>query len=409
MKRTVDRNLDLLFTGQFCSQIGDRFYALALAFWVLKATGSPARMGIVLFASMAPAILLGFVLGGVLDRWDRKRILIAADIVRGVAIVGITVIYYAGMLNLTAILIVQVILSAAAAFFNPTASAILPQIVAKDRLARSNALSQLLSGSANILGPILGGLAVAWCGYAFVFLVNAASFLLSAALAAGMRLPGAVAADRSASAGPALAAAYRFLWKDRRLLAILGIVAVIHFFVGSISVLLPVLAGALAGDGARNLGYLETGVGIGSVLCAAALHRVKLNGREVRVMFGGIGGIGAAMAATGALSLAGVASLPPYLMALPALSAAILAVATCYAALVQKAVEPAVAGGVFSILGSVGNLSIPLATLTFGFLLERTALGVVALGCGGAIALIGCMLFFVYSPLGRSQIKEENY
>lgn len=391
-----NRNLALLLGGQFISQIGDKFYALALAFWVLQATGSPQRMGIVLFAAMAPSILLGFVLGGVLDRWNRKAILITADLVRSAVIATITALFYWGALNLPIILAAQVVLSAASAFYNPTVSALVPQIVAQDRLGKANALSQLLSGIANILGPALGGLAVAGLGYGFVFVFNGASFLFSAALAAFLALPARTQPVQRAAL-PALAAIYRFIWRDKRILTILGVVAVIHFFVGSISVATPVLANALRGDGAANLGYLETALGMGTVLCALIMHRVNLNRREPRFLFGGIGGIGVVLCAAGALSLAGVAQLPLYLPIYLALSGAIIVVATAYTVLLQKTATGDVAAGVFSVMSSVGNLSIPLATLVFGALLEHLSWGIVALGCGAVIAVIGLLLLALYT------------
>jgi MFS family permease len=407
MKAKLDRNLSLLFGGQFISRIGDRFYALALAFWVLRSTGSPERMGLVLFAASAPSILVGFMLGGVLDRWNRKTVLIAADLVRGAAVLGATALYFMGKLNLVAILATQVVLSLASAFFNPTLSALLPAIVEKDRLARANATSQMLGGAADILGPALGGLAVAWLGYPFAFLFDAASFLICAALNAGLRLPRSPEERILKAPLPALASTYRFLGENRRLMAILGVVALVHCFTGSISVITPVVASSLQGGGAQALGYLETSLGAGAVVCALLMRRAPLNGREQRFMFAGIGCLGAAMAAMGGLALTGVHALAPYLMLFPALSASVITIATCYTVIVQKAVTGGVAAGVFSVMGSVGNLSLPLSTLLFGFLLERAAWGGVALGCGAAVLTSLTLLPALYASAGRRAGRRE--
>lgn len=392
MKTGRNRNLQLLLGGQFISRIGDKFYSLALAFWVLEATGSPERMGVVLFAAMAPSILLGFVLGGVLDRWNRKAVLIVADLVRGVAVLGVALMYFLGALDLPVILAAQVLLSAASAFFSPTLLAVLPEIVEKERLTKVNATSQMLSGAADILGPALGGLAVASLGYPFVFLFDAATFLACAALNACLRLPRPSGAAKK-EALSALASAYRFLWGNGRLMAVLGIVALVHCFAGSVSVIAPVMAGGLPGDGARNLGQLEAALGVGAVLSALLMRRARFQNREERFMFAGVGGLGGAMAILGGLKLAGVYALPPYLLVLPALSASIIVVATSYTVIVQKTVTGDVAGGVFSVMGSVGNLSLPLSTLLFGFLLERAAWGTVALGWGAAA---GCVAFVAW-------------
>ena len=85
----MNRNLNLLLGGQLISQIGDKFHMLAVAFMVLKTTGSPAKMGIVLFCSVCPGMLLGFISGAFLDRYSRKTIIVGADVVRGLIVSGV--------------------------------------------------------------------------------------------------------------------------------------------------------------------------------------------------------------------------------------------------------------------------------------------------------------------------------
>ena len=82
----MNRNLGLLLSGQLVSQIGDKFHMLAVAFLVLKTTGSPAKMGIMLFCSVFPGMLLGFISGAFLDRYSRKAIIVGADVVRGLIV-----------------------------------------------------------------------------------------------------------------------------------------------------------------------------------------------------------------------------------------------------------------------------------------------------------------------------------
>lgn len=174
------RNLRLLIAGQFISQIGDKFYALALAFWVLQTTGSPSRMGLVLFFSIALSVLIGFFAGGFIDRFDRKAILISSDVFRGLTVVTVVIFCYLGLLNLAVIIAAQVLLSIFSAFFNPTVQAVIPQITDREHVAAANARSQLASGVALVLGPVFGGLAVSYMGYTFVFAFNAVSFFAAA-------------------------------------------------------------------------------------------------------------------------------------------------------------------------------------------------------------------------------------
>ncbi|MGB9439613.1 MAG: hypothetical protein WCB15_16820, partial [Desulfobacterales bacterium] len=102
MKLLMNKNLALLLSGQFVSQIGDKFYMLALAIWVLDTTNSPAMMGAVLFCSFFPTFLVGFIAGAFVDKYDRKIIIVAADFIRGLVIAGVAYLYFLNLLNIQA-------------------------------------------------------------------------------------------------------------------------------------------------------------------------------------------------------------------------------------------------------------------------------------------------------------------
>ena len=104
MKISINRNLALLLSGQLVSQVGDKFYLLALSYFVLKSTGSPALMGVVLAAALIPSLLVGFISGAFIDRYNRKMIIVAADVIRGVIITFIGIAYIMGFLNFSMIL-----------------------------------------------------------------------------------------------------------------------------------------------------------------------------------------------------------------------------------------------------------------------------------------------------------------
>ena len=122
----VNQNLCLLLSGQLISQIGDKFHMLAVAFLVLKTTGSPAKMGLVLFCSVFPAMLLGFISGAFLDRYSRKVIIVSADVIRGLIVSALCALYYFGVLSFTLLLVAQLLLSVCTAFFDPAIPAIIP-------------------------------------------------------------------------------------------------------------------------------------------------------------------------------------------------------------------------------------------------------------------------------------------
>ena len=249
----MNRNLNLLLGGQLVSQIGDKFHMLAVAFMVLKTTGSPAKMGITLFCSVFPGMLLGIVSGALVDRYQRKIIIVAADAIRGMIVSAVCVLYYFQVLSLPLLLAAQVMLSVCTAFFDPAIPAIIPQIVKRDRLSRANAQTQFVSAVATIIGPTLGGLAVAWGGYLPGFIINACSYLFSAGFESFIRVrsPQNAAAAETKIADDIIRGC-RYVYRRKKLIVLLLMVGVIHFFVGSVEVVIPVLANDLKGTGARH-------------------------------------------------------------------------------------------------------------------------------------------------------------
>ncbi len=367
----MNRNLSLLLSGQLVSQIGDKFHMLAVAFMVLKTTGSPAKMGLVLFCSVFPGMLLGFISGALLDRHSRKVIIIGADVARGLIVSGLSILYFFDALSFTVLLAAQLLLSVCTAFFDPAIPAIIPQLVKREHLTRANSQTQFVSGISTIIGPMLGGLTVAWAGYLTVFMINAGSYLFSAAFESFIRIPARV----TTTAGETkllddIIAGCRYVYQTRSLMMILVMVGVIHFFVGSVEAIIPVLATDLKGGGAENIGFIQTCFGLGTILAALLISIRNINNREVGFLFGSVFLIGLMLIMIGGLHMSGVRMVMPFLVFFLAIGGCAIFAGTSFRSILQKEVDDLMMGRVFGLVSSVGNISIPLAILIYGFLLE---------------------------------------
>jgi DHA3 family macrolide efflux protein-like MFS transporter len=396
MKLLMNKNLALLLSGQFVSQIGDKFYMLALAIWVLDTTNSPAMMGGVLFCSFFPTFLMGFIAGAVVDKYDRKIIIVAADFIRGLVIAVVTCLYYLNLLNIHAIFISQILLSVCAAFFNPAIPAVIPQVIDKSQLARANSMTSFVRGFTSMLGPVLGGIAVATLGYAAVFAFNALSFVISAAFECFLEIPRHQNKQiERAGIIPNVLEGLKYIFQFKKLIIILIMVAIIHFFVGSIEVLIPVFSSQLAGTGAKNLGYIQTFFGLGTVLAALMISFYNINGKEVRLLFGGVFAFGTVCLVIAYVSIWGINSVMHYLAPFLLLGSFIILAATCFRTILQKNVENEMAGRVFGAAGTIGDISIPIAMLTYGFLLRF-------LSCSWLLATTGFFLMLLSGLFYRS-------
>ena len=381
--KVVNRNLALLLSGQLVSQIGDKFHMLAVAFLVLKTTGSPAKMGIVLFCSIFPGMFLGFISGALLDRHSRKTAIIAADAARGMIVAAVGLLYYLDALSFPVLLGAQILISMCTAFFDPAIPAIIPQIVRRDQLPRANSQTQFVSGFAAIIGPALGGITVAWAGYMPVFFANALSYLFSAGFECFIRLP---ALKKSAFGRTRVVddiiEGCRYVYQSKSLLIILAMVGVIHFFVGSISAVVPVLAMDLNGSGAENIGFIQTCFGLGSVAAALFISIRNLDKRQALILFGSIFLIGMTLLSIGGMHMSGINLLMPYLVIFPVVGGLIVFAGTSFRSLIQKEVQDEMMGRVFGLVSSVGNISIPLAILVFGALMECLPLNIILTASG---------------------------
>jgi DHA3 family macrolide efflux protein-like MFS transporter len=379
----MNRNLNLLLGGQMVSQMGDKFHMLAVAYMVLKTTGSPAKMGLVLFCSIFPGMILGFVSGAVIDRYSRKGIIVVADVARGIIVLAMSLLYAANCLSFPLLLLAQVSISVCTAFFDPAVPAMLPQIVKQEALTRANSKTQLVSGIATIAGPVLGGLTVAWSGYLAAFVVNAFSYLFSALFESFIRLAPVSRQNRAATKiWEDIKAGCCYVANTGKLLMILVMVALIHLLVGAVEAVIPILATQLTGSGAANIGYVQTAFGVGSVLAAFGISVHSIHGKEVGFLFASVCCMGAVFLLISSAFAFGIRNPGGFLFFFLCLGSLVIFAGTSFRSLIQRQVPEEMLGRVFGFVSSVGNISIPLAILLSSMLLEKLRLDVVLAVCG---------------------------
>jgi MFS family permease len=180
-----ERTFMRLWTSQAISNIGDWTYGLAVATTLAHRTHDPKLFAFLLIAQVAPAALFGGVLGALPDRYSRLKLMIGADVIRALAVGSLLI----GSLTIGHIYVVAAILGVCGALFQPSLQASIPNVVDKDHVVAANAMVGATYHFAIMAGPALGGLLVSQFGATPVFAMNMLSFVVSAGLIAGMRLP----------------------------------------------------------------------------------------------------------------------------------------------------------------------------------------------------------------------------
>ncbi|MFC4075915.1 MFS transporter [Salinithrix halophila] len=174
-----NRSLRALWTGQGLSSIGTGIYQAGLAWEVVQITGSTLAMGSILIASTIPVILLSFWGGALGDRLPKRRILIFVDFLRWVVSMIWAFTLFGRDPILSELTVFSIFFGVTQAFFKPTYSALIPDLIKKSQISRAVGINQLIMRSADILGPVFGGMLIAYTSFGMVVLVNALTFGLA--------------------------------------------------------------------------------------------------------------------------------------------------------------------------------------------------------------------------------------
>jgi len=233
--------------------------------------------------------MVAFLLfGGVVsDRLERRRVMIAADLVRAAVLAVIGALSLAGVLEVWHLAALVVLFGAGEAFFGPAFSALVPDIVTGERLVDANALDQLIrEGAMRLVGPALGGAAVALVGAGTAFVIDSGTFLFSAACIFALRIrsvslsAGARSARREIGEGVAFARSQPWLWATL-VMASVSLLA----FIGPLEVLVPYVVRNDLGSGAGAFGAVLAAGGAGSVVASVVLSQRGLPRRYLTFMY----------------------------------------------------------------------------------------------------------------------------
>lgn len=327
----ANRNFRLLFGGSTVSMLGDQFTLVALPWLVLKLTGDPAALGLVLAAMALPRAIFMLIGGAVVDRMSPRRVLLAARGANALLVALLAALVLAGAVGMPTVYAIALGIGLSTAFAYPAGSAVLPQLVAPVQLASANALVMGMRQLSMFVGPALAGLVISMGartgqahgpadarGLGLAFAIDAASFLASL----GSLLLLRVHADdhpHQPQAGVLsyVAAGVRSVWSDLPLRAFILYAGVVTVFVGGpIQVGLPMLADTRLDLGAASLGILMTANG-GGMMVGGFLSRLAARAMRDRLglmvlCIDSVAGLGLAALSqvhstlTGAALLAGV-------------------------------------------------------------------------------------------------------
>lgn len=379
-----ERNYRLFFCGQLISVPGTWLQTIAQAWLVLEITGSGSALGITVALQALPVLLLGPLGGLVADRLDRRRLLIATQVVQGALALILGMLTVTHLVQLWMVWVLAVCLGLTRTVDSPARQSFVFEMVGGELLPRAIALNSVVVSAARAIGPAAGGGIIAVLGVGPCFLINAGSFVAVIGALLAMRTRELRPTKRLARARRQVRDALGYVAREPSLRAPLLMMLLVGTFAYEFQVSLPLLARQTFHAGAAGFGALYAAMGLGSVVGGLTVAGRVRPGLAVQA--GSSACFGALL---GGVALSPTAGVAAALLALAGM-ASITFTSTTNSSL-QLAADPQVRGRVMALYLVAFMGSTPVGGPIVGWVGEqvgaRAAVGIGAAACALAALL----------------------
>jgi DHA3 family macrolide efflux protein-like MFS transporter len=355
--------------GQAVSLLGSGLVQFALIWWLTETTGSATVLGLASMVGLLPQVLLGPFAGVLIDRWDRRRVMVAADSMIALATLALAALFMVNRISVWHVYLLLFVRSTGGAFHWGAMQATTPLMVPERHLSRVAGLNQTLYGLNSIATPPLSALLLTILPVEGVLLIDVATAVLAIAPLMFIKIPQpALSPDVSRTDGLSgvladLSAGLRFVADWRGLMIVLGMAALLNLLITPGFALLPILVTEYFRGGALQLAWLESAWGLGMLAGGIVLgvwggSRSRIRTALAALMVQGLAVVAAGLAPAGRIHLAAAAlacagSMNPIVNGL-------------FFSLLQSAVPNEMQGRVFTLALSGSGLMSPLGTAMAG-------------------------------------------
>ena len=188
-KKLWNRDFILLLQGNAVSTVGDLMYSVAIGYWVYEQTGSSTLMGIMSAISMFVTMLLSPFSGSIVDKCNRKWVLVGMDLMQSAVMLTIGALAYLGKLNVPGVLLAAFLAALGSVFYSPAGSTLLLDIIPHDDMVRGQSVFSGMNSLINMVGTAFSGVLVAFFGVPLIVVLNGLSNLYSAVTVLFVRVP----------------------------------------------------------------------------------------------------------------------------------------------------------------------------------------------------------------------------
>lgn len=288
IKNKEDKNVILFYLGSLISIFGTAIYTFAISLYTLKMTGSSISFSTTLILSILPIIILNPIVGVIADKFNKKKLVVTANLLNGIFLFIIYLISNWKGLNIGIIYLSTFIITSINIIFDVSIDSAIPNIVSKEKIVNINAGNRIIDSISSVLGPVFGGIAFAIFNIELFILINSISFLVSAILDTLIDFKYNTDSeleeryDESINIGKLnyfkeIAEGFKFLISKRYIIEILAIFIIFNFFMSfSVTIPMPIILNNILEIPAKSFGLIQGAIPVGMIIGAFMVKKVMV-------------------------------------------------------------------------------------------------------------------------------------
>lgn len=388
------RVFGIIWTGQLISTLSSSIVGYAVVFWLSIETKSAEVLAYSTIAALLPQMIIGPFTGVFIDRWDRRRTMILADIFIAVCTLFMAVMFMKGDVKISFVYLLLVMRSIGSAFHVPALQASIPLLAPESELMRISGINQVIQSVSVIAGPALAALMITVLNMTWVLMTDVAGALIAVLTLLLVRIPNPARKEDAPTPHilRELKEGLREIYNHSGLLWLFIIIVIAHFFIMPVAVLFPLMTINHFNGGTYQMSIVEVAWGVGMLAGGALLGIKKLRISEILIINSTFLVLGLTFLFSGLLPDTGFW----FFAGLTLIGGITMAVySASFMVVIQTTVDTAVMGRVFSIYGSLTLLPSMIGLLQTGFIADSIGVSNAFIISGSAITMLGFCAFFI--------------
>lgn len=415
IKNKEDRNSILFYLANLISIFGTAIYTFAISLYTLKITGSSISFSTTLILSILPIIILNPFVGVIVDKFNKKKLAVMANILNGIFLFIVYLISNWKGLNLGTIYLSTFVITSINIIFDISIDSAIPNIVSKEKVVNINSGNRIIDSISSVLGPVLGGVAFAAFNIETFILINSISFIVSAILDTlidfkyNTENESEEIESESITVGKLnyfkeIAEGFKYLISKGYIIRILSIFIIFNFFISfSVTIPIPIILNNILEIPAKSYGLIQGGIPVGIIIGAFVVKKIiakyKLNN-----IFSAVGIVMSVNIILLSIPLLFKTMnninvyIMYYLVIMIFMGICISLVDIPFSYTMQTNIEEEYRGRSISLTISIVKVVVPISYIISGILLQSIEPYIVVL-FGGISVLIISIIFFKYAKL----------